>query len=940
MKARQSFDARFSRSGLGWNPSGWVAVLGLAAFFALAASAAAATPAVTIEEPSQVTGSSAHFAGTIDPEGTDEASNVFWRFECTPECPGAGSGGVIEAAQAGNDPQDVAFDPTGLAPNTSYEVRLIAENASAESASAGPESFTTDKVAPGVEARWAGSVDTGSAVIAAAVNPHNSPATYQFEWGTSTGYGQVTPATPTPLGASDNQLHVVTASLPGLQEGATYHYRLVATNSDTGAVTVGADRSFTTLAVAGPPSPCANERFRSGFGALLPDCRAYEQVSPTNKVAYDVGTGGTGENTRGGPVAPDGSAAIFLANGPFEGLEMGGLQQMVYSARRSETGWTTTPMMRRIPDLACCPPSYNMISNSPDLGKSLIEIIKNPNGATAFYYYVRDNRTGSLDFAFVTSSAIGDGTLTPDETHFIFASQTPLSSEAPPVEGFIVYDFDLSNGQLSLVSRQPGDDAPFLESSVIGGGDTFPIIYRAVSDDSSKLFFSSPARVAFPTKIYRRDSGGTVLASPSKRSSPDPSGERAKFFEAASTDGNRVFFRSCERLTDDANDPAGNCFSEEGDLYRYDLGDDQLIDLSAATPGSEAAHVKGVLDISAEGDRAYFAAGSSLTPDAPPSAQQCTSTLNVSAVAGCNLYVWSDDGTAHGTLRFIATLDAATRNSSGMTYTDDQNWNWALPDKTGQASADGRYLAFQSRAQLTSNAPTGTSQVYVYDAEAAGGAGELTCVSCGRSTDPPAGNSFMASFADNEEFGNDSVSPNAYPQTISADGEIIFSTPDALVPRDSNGLYDAYLWKDGRSQLLSTGSSDDDSYAYGISANGDDAFFRTRQQLVPQDGDFLVDLYTAHVGGGFLSQQELVPLDCEGEACHGAGSQPPAAQNPVTSSFQGVGNEKTRRCPKGKRKVRRHGKVRCVRRHTKKHHKGKSHHKGRRAASQGKGAGK
>jgi hypothetical protein len=63
--------------------------------------------------------------------------------------------------------------------------------------------------------------------------------------------------------------------------------------------------------------------------------------------------------------------------------------------------------------------------------------------------------------------------------------------------------------------------------------------------------------------------------------------------------------------------------------------------------------------------------------------------------------------------------------------------------------------------------------------------------------------------------------------------------------------------------------------------------------------------------------------ECQGEACQGPPQSPPAEPGVGSEPRGPRGNVKesppTRRCPKGKHKARRHGKVRCVR--NKKHGK-------------------
>ena len=88
--------------------------------------------------------------------------------------------------------------------------------------------------------------------------------------------------------------------LGGLEPGAPYRYRFVAQSSGGGPVygqgggeeeggsyrEAGAAGAFRTYPAAAPPeSDCPNEAYRTGPAAQLPDCRAYEQVSPGRRTA-------------------------------------------------------------------------------------------------------------------------------------------------------------------------------------------------------------------------------------------------------------------------------------------------------------------------------------------------------------------------------------------------------------------------------------------------------------------------------------------------------------------------------------------------------------------------------------------------------------------------------------------------------------------------------
>ena len=72
-----------------------------------------------------------------------------------------------------------------------------------------------------------------------------------------------------------------------LSPGTVYHYRV--TVEDPFTTQSGPERVFTTfVALAQSDTSCPNQGFRTSFSAALPDCRAYEMVSPVEKNNGDV----------------------------------------------------------------------------------------------------------------------------------------------------------------------------------------------------------------------------------------------------------------------------------------------------------------------------------------------------------------------------------------------------------------------------------------------------------------------------------------------------------------------------------------------------------------------------------------------------------------------------------------------------------------------------
>jgi NHL repeat/WD40-like Beta Propeller Repeat len=112
-------------------------------------------------------------------------------------------------------------------------------------------------------------VASTSVTLNAIVNPEGYATKYRFEYGPSTSYGTSVPVPEGSLvgGFEDEP---VQAKLKGLTAGASYHYRVMATDSD-GHVTAGPDETFTTLPAVSIDEVYVNEVASTSvtFGAQI-----------------------------------------------------------------------------------------------------------------------------------------------------------------------------------------------------------------------------------------------------------------------------------------------------------------------------------------------------------------------------------------------------------------------------------------------------------------------------------------------------------------------------------------------------------------------------------------------------------------------------------------------------------------------------------------------
>jgi hypothetical protein len=171
---------------------------------------------------------------------------------------------------------------------------------------------------------------------------------YWFQYVSDTGYGEhgwsgAEETSHEPIGFGEVP-QAVGVGVSGLRQGEGYHFRLVAESTlESGAPVVGDGRELrvpVAPSVSGS-SVCPNQAFRTGLSGSLPDCRAYEQVTPVEK-----GSAQEPFHYRGGInsavlAGEDGEHAVLEAPEVNFGSSADS-GQSPYLFTRGENGWSMT----------------------------------------------------------------------------------------------------------------------------------------------------------------------------------------------------------------------------------------------------------------------------------------------------------------------------------------------------------------------------------------------------------------------------------------------------------------------------------------------------------------------------------------------------------------------------------------------------------------------
>ena len=194
-------------------------------------------PSATTDAVSNNTaGNSATLNGSINPNGAATSVYFQWGTDLS-----YGNTTSVQVIPAGTTVIPVTANISGLTLNTTYHYRVVATN-SAGTTYGGDVPFTTPSdAAPFAETTSATNKNGNSGTLNGTVNPNGLETSVYFEWGLTTSYGSTTSAQLLPAGIGDVS---VSANITGLSINTTYHYRVVATNTD--GTTYGSDITFMT----------------------------------------------------------------------------------------------------------------------------------------------------------------------------------------------------------------------------------------------------------------------------------------------------------------------------------------------------------------------------------------------------------------------------------------------------------------------------------------------------------------------------------------------------------------------------------------------------------------------------------------------------------------------------------------------------------------------
>lgn len=137
---------------------------------------------------------------------------------------------VVDAGSP-NGPVSINVPIQGLEPETTYNVRIVAENGTGVSRGENV-TFTTPPAVAGVQTKPATDVSFDSITLNGEFEGDGDETTYYFEYGPTDEFGSVTAPPPGISAGAPTGPKQVSATIEDFTGFSTYHYRLVAVNSE------------------------------------------------------------------------------------------------------------------------------------------------------------------------------------------------------------------------------------------------------------------------------------------------------------------------------------------------------------------------------------------------------------------------------------------------------------------------------------------------------------------------------------------------------------------------------------------------------------------------------------------------------------------------------------------------------------------------------------
>jgi hypothetical protein len=654
---------------------------------------------------------------------------------------------------------------------------------------------------------------------------------------------------------------------------------------------------------------CPNASVRFGPSAKLPDCRAYELVTPRFKEDNSTLSAIHGFS--------DGDHLFFTSLLPLPGAQNGEESEVL--STRTAQGWVTTSLTP--PAGAGEPTGYGVKSGNFGVGSGLIKTVSFASDFSAafvnspFQYGELDQNkqwntfrvdvptgvssieslpdSGPMTEALIDPPGI-DSTTTDSPEQFVPGAfiagnaadgsrvyfettvQLPTAAGTPQdthLSGNELYEH--RGGHTYLVGVLPGESesVPACGAEVGGGGRTSlgkGVNGRGfddsgtISSDGSDVVFSSPS--GFSNSVDCPEAVGKYYLREDNGQSDAKTVELPGTYIARTADEKKLFLVN------------------EGSLYEYEIASGQttLVD-NEVPPVNLEGKPNALLGSSADGSRVYIAPAT-----------------------------WSSGG--HISLYENGTIKSLPIPAAGI-----KGYESTLPAAPVRnrpiASADGSRFVFVDSENLTSYDSQGHHEVYMYDATD----GSIACISCNPDGSPPEQNSGLLAGESAGLGGTETVVPagldapvngftqNMYPAVSNDDKHVFFQSQEALVQQDTNGLNDVYEWEalgeggcgaantnyssesGGCVYLLSSGTGSNGSWIAGASEDGRDVFIVSNDSLTPQVDEASQEIYDARVGGGFPYTPPV--FGCDSGQCQGPQTPAPLLLAPPPSAtFMGLGN--------------------------------------------------